>query len=315
MNNNRNREIIVGIVAVVAIILFIIGLGWGNGWSSSNSRQELKIRFSTSGGIKLSAPVHINGVKRGRVENIVNENGTVLITASVDGISDLKADASAKILILEITGGKKIEINPGISNDIFNIKNEINGTTAADLGELIEIVGEVSDDAVSLLRRLDTISVSVNNILSDEELINDLRFAIKQTNDFVGNANKLLVNNKTEIAEIIENINSLSMKLDKTFDKYEPSIGEIIDELKITLNRTKGLFRNADSSIIKMNGIFEKVDKLLLATENDSSAIYKLFYDKQFTENLDSALINLSNILLKFNEYGVNVNVRLGSRP
>lgn len=315
MRDNKNREIIVGLVSFIAIILFIFGIGIGNGWNVSDSAAELNIVFPNSGGIKPSAPVHVNGVKRGKVNEIINQDGSVLIKAELDNIEDLKSNASAKILILEITGGKKIEINPGTSTAPFDINNKMKGTTAADLGELIEVVGEVSGDAVSLLRRLDTISVSVNNLLNDDETMNELKSTIRSTNQFIGNANELLNNNKNEIENIINNINSLTTKLDGAYDKYEPEVEEIINQLKSTLKDTKKLFATLDTSIYKVNSIFDDVEQLLNASKSDSSAIYKLFYDKSFTNTLDSAIINLNAVLSQFKEHGVNVNVRLGTRP
>ena len=108
MQYDKSKEIKVGIVTFVAILLFIVGMTLGRGYRISVDPTELNIRFPNSGGISPSAPVLINGVERGSVNSINPDNGSVLIKISLDDISDLNSDASARISMLEITVGKKI---------------------------------------------------------------------------------------------------------------------------------------------------------------------------------------------------------------
>lgn len=167
MNNQKKNELKVGLVSIAAIILLIIGITLGRGFSVSVSNQTIKFRFPNSGGIQLTSPVVINGVKRGSVSYIKNDKGSVLIEASIDDISDLHDDATAKITILEITGGKKIEINPGNASKNFDINKEIPGVTAADLSDLVTLGGEMVYDMKFLLKKLDTVSTTLTRMLRD----------------------------------------------------------------------------------------------------------------------------------------------------
>src|ERR1043165_4308116 len=110
MITQRSTEVKVGIVSILAVALLIAGIMLGKGLGVGAS-HVLTFRFPSSGGIDIGAPVTVNGVRRGTVTSVENANGAVVLKANVSNIDDLHADASAVISMLEITGGKKIEVS------------------------------------------------------------------------------------------------------------------------------------------------------------------------------------------------------------
>lgn len=106
MKNNHASDVKVGIVSLAAMLVLLIGIILGQGIGLS-STTLIKMRFPNSGSIQATSPVLINGVKRGSVKDVINDRGSVLITAEMDNIDDIYSDATAQISILEITGGKK----------------------------------------------------------------------------------------------------------------------------------------------------------------------------------------------------------------
>lgn len=109
MRNNRSREIQVGAVSLLAIILLILGFTYGKNLSISPKANLIKIRFPNSAGVQIAEPVVVNGVKRGLVRDVRNDAGSVLILVELNKMDDIRSDASAKITLLEITGGKKLK--------------------------------------------------------------------------------------------------------------------------------------------------------------------------------------------------------------
>jgi phospholipid/cholesterol/gamma-HCH transport system substrate-binding protein len=122
---------------VISIALLVIGIMLGKGISFSPTQKSVAIRLATSGGIDAGSPVVVNGVRRGTVTQVSNDNGGVLVTATLDDVSDLRSDAQALVSILEITGGKKIELTPGSAATALNPSAEIPiNTTNAKLAEI-----------------------------------------------------------------------------------------------------------------------------------------------------------------------------------
>ena len=181
MKNTRTAEIKVGLVTITAVIMVIVSIVLIKGISVNSSEKYIKIRFPNSGGITVSSPLVVNGVKRGEVKTVDNDNGSVLVTAKIDNIDDLKKDVSAKITILEITGGKKVEINPGISSEKYDVNNEIIGTTPPDIADLVAIAGDMVLDAKDLVKRLDTISCAVSGMFADGKLVEKIKNTVNNT--------------------------------------------------------------------------------------------------------------------------------------
>lgn len=315
MEKQRSQEITVGIVAFVAIGLLFLGISLGKGLKVTSEDQLLKIRFPTSSGLQVSEPVVVNGVKRGTVISVKNDKSSVLVSVLLDNYDDIKSDASAKITLLEITGGKKIEISPGEMPKKFELKNEMIGITPPDLAELVALVGEVSGDAVSLVRRLDTIASSATDLLADGKVVEDVKQTLHNANQISGNLNKFVDDNYEKLESSINNLNQLAASLRKAVDKHEPTVERILGELEITLKDARGLMSNIDSTVSDANALVTNVNQITSDLRNGDGFATKLLFDKNLNERLDSTFTNLSFLLDMIKNHGVNVNVRLGSRP
>lgn len=314
MKVNKRTELVVGVVSLVAIIILALSVVLVNGIGYTNS-IKIKIRFQNSGGIKPSSPVVVNGVKRGTVKEIISDNNSVLIIAIIDNIDDIKSDATAKISILEITGGKKIEISTGISSEKFDINNEIKGTTSKDIGELVGLVGDVSGDIISLVRKLDSISTSLNDLLKDSLMINNLKSTIQNTNDLTQDLKSFMNENRNELTNTITNLNTLSKDLKVAVQKNEPKVSNLIDSIQTTVTKANKLITNLDITSNEANKLINDVNSIVKDIKNNQSIVNKVLYDKKFADDLDSAINSISKLVEFINQNGVNVNVRLGTRP
>lgn len=314
MKANKRTELVVGVVSLIAIIILASSVVLINGIGYSNS-VEIKLRFQNSGGIKPSSPVVVNGVKRGTVKEIISNNNSVLIIANLDNIDDIKSDATAKISILEITGGKKIEINTGINQQKFDPKNEIIGSTSKDIGELVGLVGDISGDVISLVKKLDSISTSLNDLLKDTIMINNLKSTVQNTNDLTQDLKSFMNENRSELTKTITNLNTLSNDLKLAVQKNEPKVSNLIDSIQTTVNKANKLINNLDITSNEANKLIEDVNTIVKDIKNNKSIINKILYDKNFADDLDSAINSISKLVDFINQNGINVNVRLGTRP
>ncbi len=315
MNKQKKIELKVGIVSVLAVIIFILGISFVKGISVSAPKNLVKFRFDNSGGITDGSPVLVNGVRRGLVKTVENNNGTVLITADLDYVYDLRADCYARITILEVTGGKKIELYPGRSQNPFNPNNEIPGKSTADIADLIATLGSVSNDAASLVKNMDTLTQNFNYLLKDKQFIAKLDQIANNTNELTQNLNNLLKENYNTLQTTINNLSSLISDLKKAINKNEPQLNKIIVDIEEALKNTNFLLERlqntanyADKTLTNLNEITEEV-------RSGNGLANRFIYDKKLSNELDSAIKSINTLLNQINQHGVNVNVRLGTRP
>ncbi len=315
MNNQRKNEIKVGLVSILAIALLLIGISLGRSYSVSVSTQTIKFRFPNSGGIQLSSPVVVNGVKRGNVSFVKNDNNSVLIEATIDDVSDLKKDASAIITILEITGGKKIEINPGKSNIPLDINLEIPGRTGMDLADIVTNGGDMLYDAKVLIKKLDTISSTVNKLFESGKHSAQIKQIVQNTDELIATTRDLLGNNKDELNTTIKNLNLIAADVKSLIKKDEPKLDSLLSKLDNTLKSTKVIVDKAELTLSNVDVIISDIKNITNEIKNGDGFISKVIYDKNTSAKLDSTVANLTELLSLIRQYGINVNVRLGTRP
>lgn len=315
MENQRNKEIIVGVVSILALALLFLGISLGKGFKVASDDKLLKIRFPNSGGLQVTEPVVVNGVKRGTVINVKNDKSSVLVTVLLDDYNDIKSDATAKITLLEITGGKKIEITPGAAPERFSLKQVMKGETPPDLGGLVALLGDVSGDLVSMVRKIDTIAGAATNLLADGKVVNDIRATTENIASLSADLNQFVNANYAELEKTVNNLSSLTTKLNVAIDKHEPSVGKILSDIDLTLKDAKTLLNNIDGAVKNADNLVSNVNKITEDIKNGQGFVGKILYDKEINSKLDSTFTNLSELMSLIKNHGVNVNVRLGTRP
>jgi ABC-type transporter Mla subunit MlaD len=268
------------------------------------------MRFPSSGGILISAPVHINGVRRGVVSSVKNDNGSVLITASIDDASDLKKDVSAKITILEITGGKKIEINTGKSSEQFNINNEIIGVTSADLSDVVSMLGEIGSDAKMLVKRLDTVASTASRLLGDENFVTEIRNTLKNASDFSSMMNKLLADNMSGLQTSMNNLKNLTSELQTAVQKNSPKIDSIITNIDITLRDSRKILNNTGNTISNADSLVSDLRDITKNLITGKGFASKVLYDEEFSKKIDSTLNNLNLLIYQIQNNGIKTKIR-----
>lgn len=315
MQSDKKKEFIVGLVALAGIVMLVVGVMLGENFSISGTEKTVQFMFPSSGGMKPSAPVVVNGVERGKVTSIENTADSVMITATLDRIDDITTNARARISILEITGGKKLEVYPGNSGSVITSDFVIRGRTAADLGDLIADVGEVSDDLKSIIKGLDTLIVNANGLLGDTLLMANLRSTMDDASETMTRINRIVTNNEAEINSSISNLAELSEELNTAVKEQKPNIEQIIADMKQVSEKAVTLVEKADTSFDDINKISADVRAIIDDIQNNESLLNKLIYDKALAERLDTVMYNLGTFVEKIEEHGVNVNLRLGTRP
>lgn len=315
LNVSRSTEIRVGLVSLVSIAVLIGGIMIGKGINFSPNKRTISIRLATSGGIETGSPLVVNGVKRGSVSNVASNNGSVLVLADIDDASDLKADASATVTILEITGGKKIEIDPGKATSTFNVDTEMPGTVAADIGGLVTSLGEVSGSAVNLVRRLDTISASLTDLLRDGSFVTNVKTISTDGALLVTDVRSWFSTNRGPLTASIRDLREISATLRESVDRNEPKVSQLIERTDKVLQTLESTLAKADGAIIGADTLIARINGVVHDIRTNKGLVNMLLYNEGLASQLDTTLTSLKILLRDLGKKGVNVNVELGHVP
>lgn len=148
MDFRYSREVIVGAIVTIAILVFIFGTMWLSGRSVS-SDNLVRVQFSNAAGLKRASPVRVSGVNVGKVERIeFVDVGKVLVTASLPPKIHPRVDAEAKIVAVTFVGDYAVDFDPGRAPELLPQGKVILGSQDPGLsGRAMEL----SDRADSVL--------------------------------------------------------------------------------------------------------------------------------------------------------------------
>ena len=316
MNKYRKNEIQVGVVTFVGIALIFTLLFFVKGFNFMNKEKNVLFEFENSAGITAGSPLVIQGVQCGSVSNVWNENNKVKISANIDDNVDLREDAFAKISMLEITGGKKIEIIPGASPKKFDYSTVIPGKSVADLSSMVTTISEVSGNLTSIILKLDETISSINTLIKDENLTSNVSDIVSNSSKLTADLSYLVSENKREISSIVNKTDSLLSQLNSLAKENNPDINNIISEVKLASSKLNNTIENADKTFLVANNLLENANSIIdNINSNKNNAISKLIYDQNFSQKLDSIVFNLDSLVKQVQQHGLNANIRLGGRP
>ncbi len=301
MNRNRKTEIKVGITVAIGIILFLWIFGWAKNYRINSDRKIIKIEFNSVAGLEKGDAVTINGVRKGYVDDIRNADNSVIVTVNLDNDVKIKEDATFSILMLDLMGGKKIEINPGNSNNGLDYGKLQKGIFLGDISTAMAMLSSVQNDLVDVIKEVKISLTNLNSVFSKKEFFQNIESSVKNLSELSKELSLLINKQKSEIEKLIENGNKMA-------DNFNTVITENRENIKTTL-------KSSSEALTELKKLIEKANKLSDETVAQKNNLGKILYDENIVNDLKSSLNKLnklSEILIKqLQNEGINVDANI----
>ncbi|MGD8781049.1 MAG: ABC transporter substrate-binding protein [Ignavibacteria bacterium] len=301
MRDSRKTEIKVGITVIVALVVFIWVFGWAKNFSIHTDVKTIFISFDNIAGLEIGDRIFVDGRKRGFVEEFGEENNKVIVKGILEQDVKLHEDAEFSILMLDLMGGKKIEIYSGKSCVELDYRKVHEGKFRGDVSTALAMISSVQNDLVSVIKEVRVSLCNINEFLDDSDFKNDLRSSVTNLNTTVNMLNRVISENRDEISELITNSNRL---VDST--------GEFVEENKKSFSAT---LKNVNELITVTNKNMQKVSLLLDEIENKQNNVGKVLHDEKLLDDINTTLTQtkeLTKILIQqLNDEGIKIDFSL----
>jgi phospholipid/cholesterol/gamma-HCH transport system substrate-binding protein len=301
MRNERKTEIRVGLTVLVGILVFIWILGWAKNISLRSNEKLINVRFNNVAGLEIGDQVTINGLKKGYVKEMKIEPNNVLVELSIENDVELKKDVTFAISMLDLMGGKKIEVFPGSSADLFDYNKVAEGTFFADIPSVMSLLGSVQDDFVTVLKDVKIALNSINKYLTDEKLSSDIKQSLSNLNSLTDKLNGMLAENRSDLRSLTKNAVELTENSNELLSRNKENINQLFAELKT-------VFQKSDTLLSDLNNLTKE-------TINQQNNVGKLLYDETMINDLKKTLqqVNeLTSLLIdQLKNDGINVDANI----
>lgn len=297
MKDSRKTEIKVGITVLAGLLILVWILGWAKNYNLVSSQKELLIRFDNIAGLEIGDRVTINGIRKGTVENFFNENNYVIVKTLIDADSDIREDAKFTILMLDLMGGKKIEIIPGISANKIDFKEIQNGYFSGDISTAMAMLSSVQNDLVDVIKEVKISLNNLNEIFADKEFSGNVKTSFENITTLSGQLSELITANRKDISSLINSSINLTESANSLISDNKEQVSESLKRLNEFINNS--------------NNLVSKIDKSIEEIKNKENNIGKIIYDENFLKGLTETLDQVKELtkLLKEQLEGDGVNV------
>jgi phospholipid/cholesterol/gamma-HCH transport system substrate-binding protein len=165
-----SRELKTGIVAVIAIAIFVYGFNFLKGKNIFSKQDTYYAIYPQVSGIVEANPVQVNGFKVGRVNKIelLDTTGRLLVTISIsDEKLKIKKGTTARIVSSDLLGAKAIELIMSNSSEYAQDGDTLMAETEASLQETVNAtVKPLKDKAEKLIGSIDSIITVAQTVLN-----------------------------------------------------------------------------------------------------------------------------------------------------
>lgn len=296
------KEVTIGLSFAGTIILFIWGFNFLKGTDLFSPKREFFALYNNVGGLVVSNPVVISGVKVGTISSVKfhpGDNGLVVVKMLLTTDFPIPSDSRAKIYSSDLMGSKAVEIVLGDNAALAASGDTLTGEIATGLtDQLVSELVPLKDRAEAMMVHADSVLVALNNVLtpsSQEKLRHTLVSLDKtmiQVEGMTTRLNTILGNQQLSIEGILKNTESFTANLkanNQNITKLIANLERVSDSLaSAPLGRT----------LNELEGTVARANLLLKGIEEGQGTAGQLLKSDSLYKALNRSALNLE-VLLK----------------
>ena len=289
--NTYQKEVMVGILVLIAAVAFFGGALWLRG--ASLGGPDVNVVYSDISNLKEGSPVRISGAPVGRVSSITFLGvGHVDVGLKFSQHIVVTNTASAAITGIGMLGDEVIAFDPGHGTPV-GPNDTLRGTVA---GGIFAEAGNLAGAAQQAMARLDSVL--------DPTMVADLRTTLQSTNRLM---DYLADHQHGPTAQI----NATMVALQNTSAKLDSVLAGV--DAHALQSRVDSTLRATSQATVRLTAMSNHLDSLLVALTHGQGTMGKLitdttlYTDLRHTLEATTALIN--DLEKNPNKIGITVRI------
>ena len=274
------KEIKIALASILGIVVLFFGLQFLKGLSVFSSDNTMYVAFTDATGLAVSSPVYANGYRVGVVKALdydYDPHGKIVAEIGLNKQMRVPAGSRAE-LASDLLGN--IKINLVLSDDPLNMI-AVGDTISGGMEQgIMSKVGDMLPVILDIAPKLDSIMISLNQLLADPALRNTLHNVEGMTGNLNATSQELTLLSASLNREVPTTLNKVNGVLDNTH--------------QLTHNLTQ---LDIESMNAKVNQTLANVEQMTQSLNSNEGTLGLLMRDKSLYNNLNATAASADSLL------------------
>lgn len=278
----RRDEVLVGIVATVALVLAVTGsLLLARGGLAPG--YPVYSVFSWGGGLRAGQPVLLSGVSVGYVENVeFRRDGFLVVAMRINNDYQVPRTSTARIVPNGVFGDMMVTVTPGLMTDEDFVEGDTIPAGPPSLG-----IGDVLARVDSIGRDVQSITKALNKEFVEEGGLAQLRQTVVKANE--------LISTLGDVAEV------QSAELSRTQQALRKVVSAVDSaQVDSTVRAIAGASGAMNTLATDLRGTTERLNAVIARLEGKEGSAGLLMNDAALYNDTRALLVRLDSLTADF---------------
>lgn len=280
-----NKEFIIGICVIAAIVILIFGIDYLKGINLFSPANFYYASYDNVAGLEISSPVTVDGYKVGQVREIqfdYENPGKIKVLLALNKNLRIPVDSRAT-MGSTLMSGNFIAIKLGKSAEKIPVGGDIESIETSDL------MSSLSEDIMpainQILPRVDSLLYNLNKLAGDPALISSIQRLDGITGNVLNATDGLNSTINKDLPIVMRNVKSISHRL----DTVTSNLGVLSAQLKsLPLNTT----------VENVNALTDNLTKFSNQLNDPNSTLGMLMNDPELYNKLNRVAADVDSLIV-----------------
>lgn len=279
------KEVIIGLCVTTAIVILCFGIEFLKGINLFRPANFYIAQYENVSGLEVAAPVLIDGYKVGQVREInfnYEQPGKIEVLLALNKHLHLP-EGSVALIGSTLLSGSFVEIQLGNGSEMIPVGGELTTGVSPDL--MASISNEVLPAVSNLMPKVDSLLVSVNNLVTDPAIaaaLQNLEVITRNLSAASGSLNGMM---KSQMPGLINGANLVVTNL----DSITTNLNLLTEELnKLPLNET----------VHNINGLTANLVQFTGNLNDPNSTLGELTQSNELSQRLNRVVADIDSLIV-----------------
>jgi phospholipid/cholesterol/gamma-HCH transport system substrate-binding protein len=288
----NTKSVKVAVFCIMAIVILYFGANFLKGIDTFSKKEFYYSIFDNSGGLHTGAMVYLKGYPIGKVTKVklINHQPVqILAEYLINESIKIPADSRFEVMSKDMLGGIIVSLEFGI------------GTIMASPGDTLACgvtpkfsdgLDSVKDQIVNILASVDTIAVSLKDVLIRQNGAEKLAQSLTHIENATNSLDKILAENRANFGRMVIEF----AKFSETLTEVSPDLKRVIanfDQISDSIAKANvaQVIMNANHAILQIKEVVKKIN-------TGDGDVAKLLNEDELYTNLGNTLKSLNELIV-----------------